>query len=262
MIDNDRMLITTGPDKAKRLEVVVVPWSKIDAALKLVDDPSTKAFVRPGGSVSLKIDVDKVIHGDPEATRDELARILAARLQADGISVAKGMPTVFHARYTEAKGETLHEMKSQPGGYPNPFGGTPTGRTVQATKGACILMWEVVGKKAPLWTSKVDYNPTSMRIQGNELNDAKAREQSFQQMTYTLAGEAIPFFISDDGQTILPGTSELKEGPAKNVATTRTTPKATARGKIPAADEKASATKPDEKSAETKATKPKLKRIR
>ena len=34
MIDNDRLLIACGPDRAKRLEVVVVPWRKIDAALE------------------------------------------------------------------------------------------------------------------------------------------------------------------------------------------------------------------------------------
>ena len=231
MIDNDRMLACVGPDRGKRLEIIPLPWARIDSALKQMADPASKALVRPGGSVGLKVEVAQVTHGDREATRQELIRALTSRLEAEGLTVAEGQSAVFHVKYAESKGETLQEYQRQAGGSPfNP--GTPTGRSVTATQGVCNLAWEVSGKKTPVWTGKVAYNPVSMSIRG-EVSDAKVREASFNQMKYTLALEAVPYYIADGNPPMmLPGVTELKDAPAKR--TNRATTRPTQRGQAPA----------------------------
>ena len=231
MIDNDRVLVVTGPDKAKRLEVVTLPWPKIDASVKAMESPDVPAFVRPGGSVSLKVEVSRVQNSTTAAVREELTKVLTSRLMSDGIKVADGQSAVLHARYGEATGETLHEVQRQ--GGPGPFAQmTPTGRSVQATKGACWLTWEVMNGKLTkaVWGGQVEYNPLSMTVRGNDLNNATVRAQMFEGLKYQLAGEPIPFFVpKDETQSILPGMTLISDAPLSPV--NRAVPKATTRGK-------------------------------
>ena len=226
LLDADRMLATVGPPEARRLQVVPLPWAKIDGALKVIEGKAP-AYVRAGQPVSLKVEVGKVRFGTPEGTRAEIVKALTERLAAEGIEVADGKETTLHARYSEAAGATLQEMK---GNGPLPgFGGTPTGRTVQATKAVCELAWEAAGVKKPLWYDRIDFDPKNLMVNG-EATDAKAREAVFGMIRGGLTGKLMPFFIPKDTTlTTLPGVTVMPTG--KERRTNKATTKPTMRGK-------------------------------
>jgi len=227
LIDADRMLAVVGPPEARRLEIIPLPWAKVDAAQKAIE-AKAPAHVRPGQAVSLKVEVGKVRFGTPAGTRDELIKALTERLDAEGIEVAEGKPTVLHVRYTEAAGETLQEMKGN-GPLPGFGGGTPTGRTVQATKASCDLAWEVAASKKPLWSDHMDFDPRNLMVRG-EASDAKAREAVFGMIRGGLAGKLLPYFIPKDAAlATLPGVTVMPA--AKDKRTNKATAKPTMRGK-------------------------------
>ena len=227
LLDADRMLATVGPPDSRRLEVIPLPWAKIDAAQKAIE-AKAPAHVRPGQAVSLKVEVGKVRFGTPEGTREQILKALTERLDADGIEVADGQPTVLHARYSEAAGETLREMTSN-GPLPGFGRGTPTGRTVQATKAACDLAWEVSGSKKPLWTDHLDFDPKNLMVQG-EATDAKAREAVFGTVRGGLTGRLLPYFLPKDAAVAsLPGVTVMPAGAAKR--SSKAAAKPTMRGK-------------------------------
>jgi len=227
LLDADRMLATVGPPDARRLQVIPLPWAKIDAALKAIE-AKAPAHVRAGEAVSLKVEVGKVRFGTPEGTRAEILKALTERLEAEGIEVAEGRPTVLHARYTEAAGETLQVVRSN-GPLPGFGGGTPTGQTVQATKAACDLTWEVAGGKKTLWADHMDFDPRNLMVRG-EASDAKAREAVFGMIRGGLTGRLLPYFIPKDAAlATLPGVTVMPA--AKDKRTNKATAKPTMRGK-------------------------------
>jgi hypothetical protein len=230
MADNDRMLAVVGKRGDHRLEIVTLPWAKVDAALKGIE-AKAPAYVRAGQPVTVKVDVDAVRFGNAEEVRKALYQTLTERLAADGIPVANGQTTVLHARYGEAQGKTLNEVKGR-GPLPGFRGGTPTGRTVQATKAECDIAWEVPGIGA-VWTDRIDFDPSNLMVRG-EATDAKAREAAFGALRYSLNGLRLPYFIPKGGAlATLPGVTEISSAsqPPTNRATTKQTTRGQARPK-------------------------------
>jgi WD40 repeat protein len=222
LIDEDHMIITTGPRTARRIEIATLPWKTIDGALKAIE-ANTPAHVKPGQAVSLVVDVGNLRFGTPAQTREGIIKSLTERLKLEGIPVADGQATVLHIRYGEAAGEVLREYRSN--GPMMGFGGTPTGRTVQATKALCSVAWELTGQKKPLWASQLDFDPSSLSIRG-DASDAKAREAAFGVLQIRLAGVQFPYFIPKANTVAsLPGTSVLGSStvPKTNKATTKPT---------------------------------------
>jgi hypothetical protein len=225
LIDNDRMLTVAGPTNDRRLEVVALPWKQVDKALKAIEAKTT-AYVRPGQPVSLKIDIGEVRFGAADQTRAGITKTLVDRLAAEGIPVAEGQPAVLHITYGEAASAVLREMKSN-GPLPG-FGGTPTGRTVQATKALCSISWELAGQRTPIWAERLDFDPTNLMVQG-EATDAKARDAAFGALKYNLAGVPLPYFIPKfSSLSTLPGVTTLST--AKATAGNKATAKPTRRG--------------------------------
>ncbi len=207
------------------IEVVALPWPKVDASLKAIASKAP-AHVRPGQPVTVKVDVDAVRFGNAEEVRKALTQTLTERLAAEGIPVANGQSVVLHARYGEAAGKTLNEMQ---GGGPLPgFGGTPTGRTVQATKAGCEIAWEVPGLGS-VWSDRIDFDPSNLMVRG-EATDAKAREAAFGALRHSLNGLAIPYFIpKGGGLATLPGVTVISSDAAPPTAN-RASVKKTTRG--------------------------------
>lgn len=225
MADNDRMLTVNGKRGNHWIEVVTLPWPKVDASLKAIE-AKAPAHVRPGQPVSLKVDVDAVRFGNAEEVRAALTQTLTERLAAEGIPVAPGQPAVLHARYGEAEGKTLNEVKGR-GPLPG-FGGTPTGRTIQATKAGCEIAWEVPGLGS-VWSDRIDFDPSNLMVRG-EATDAKAREAAFGALRHTLNGLAIPYFLpKGGGLATLPGVTVIASDAAPPAAN-RATVKKTTRG--------------------------------
>ncbi len=226
LVDNDHMLTVGGPTDDRRLEVVALPWKQVDAALKAIEAKSP-AYICPGQPVSLKIDIGDVRFGSADETHAGITKTLVERLQSEGIPVAEGQSAVLHIRYGEAAGETLREMKSK-GPLPG-FGGTPTGRTIQATKALCSISWELEGQKTPIWAEKLDFDPTNLMVSG-EATDAKARESAFGVLKLRLAGVPLPYFVPKfSSLSTLPGVTVLSTAKGKPV--NKATTKPTTRGK-------------------------------
>lgn len=229
MADNERLLSIVGKTGNHRLEIIPLPWAKIDASLKAID-AKAPAFVRPGQPVTLKVDVDAVRFGNAEEVRAALTKTLTERLAGDGIPVAPGQAAVLHATYGEGQGKTLNVVEGR-GPMPG-FGGTPTGRTVQATKAECAIAWEVPGLGA-LWAERIDFDPTNLMVQG-EATDARARDAAFGALRHRLNGLPIPYFLPKGGQlTSLPGVTVISSAdpPAVKRATARPTTRGQARPK-------------------------------
>jgi hypothetical protein len=238
MIDNDHALVTSGPQQSRSLVVVALPWAKIDAALKALES-ETPAHVRPGQSVSLKVEVGKVRFGTPADAKTSLEKALGERFEADGIHVADGQSLVLHLKYNEAEGERLEEMANKKGTGPGsalpPLPGlgnaVPTGRSVQATRATCELTLKADGNAKPLWSNQLDLDPKSLMIQG-DATDSAARDAMFGMLTFQLLQQPIPYFLpKDDSVATLPGITELPGQTKSARPTNKATPKSTTRGK-------------------------------
>lgn len=213
------LIITEGPDNAKRFGVIEIPWDKIRASLKAIKDEKG-GVIRPGMSVALDIQVGKLQHGKPEETKASLAEVLTERLAAEGIEVKEGEPSVLQVLYQEAAGNTLAESTRALGQRPDQA--TPTGRTVQATQANLKISWRDKGKKA-IWATEIPVNPSFLIMRG-EATAENARESMFGMVKMSLFAQPIPYFVPEDktdkSLVQLPGFSELTN--ASNSAASRT----------------------------------------
>ena len=261
MLEPDHVVTAFGQYGAGggRLKSVPLPWLKVDASLKAMSG-AEPVILRPGTPVALDVSLAGLNNASPEQTRESLVKALTGYVETSGMTVAASAPITLRVRYGESVGETLQEMRSN-GPIPSPFGGTPTGRTVQATKANCEIAWIKTGQRRPLWSRRFEYNPSMLHIQG-ELTDAKVRDQIFNTVLVMLGGEPLPYFIpaESDADTLvmLPGrTSLVDEAPKpRNVASKKSTRRGQSADSKMAADDAKSA--PPGTSAPT--AKPKRKR--
>ena len=74
LLDNDHALAGLGGKGVPhRLEVVSLPWPKIDATLKAIESDAP-ALLRPGGSLSLQFQIGAVRHATPRRPRPNSPR--------------------------------------------------------------------------------------------------------------------------------------------------------------------------------------------
>lgn len=201
------VIMTEGTDNARRLAVVEVPWKQIESTLEAIKEEKP-AHIRPGKAVSLDIQIGKLQYGKAEDTKAALAEVLTERLAAEGIEVKDGEPVSFRVTYQEAKGNTLQESQRNPG---SPIlGGTPTGRSVEATKVAVNLSWRKDNGKVVVWSKDVLMDPSFLIFRG-ELTAENARNSMFEGLKNSLFAQPIPYFIPEDKTLVqLPGSTELK----------------------------------------------------
>jgi hypothetical protein len=235
ILDNDRVAVLSGGSGARQLQIVKLPWPKIDAALKALSS-DVPAHVKPGQTVTLQIEVGAVRSGTPEQAKVELLKTVTERLEADGIKVADGQPVVISLRYSEEAGATLNEVAgggpgAPPGPGPGPFGGVATGKTVQGTKAFCDVAYKIAGSNTPFWFNRIDLDPRHIIVRG-EASAAKAREATFGMLKSQLIQQPIPYFVPKDSTlATLPGVTQLAAASATAPArTSKATPKPTRRG--------------------------------
>ena len=182
------LIVPEGPDEVRHLVVLETPWEAITASLKAID-AEAPAAVRPGQPVSLDIKIGKLQHGTKEETTAALTEALTERLAAAGIEIKEGQPTVLRVIYGEAAGDTLQESTRDRN---NPFGaGTPTGRSVQATKAGLVVSWVRDKETKPLWTKNILVNPSFLIIRG-DITAEKARTAMFEGLKNTLVSQPMP----------------------------------------------------------------------
>jgi hypothetical protein len=218
LLDSDRLALFAGPSSLQRMQVAHLPWTKIDASLRALEDDAPAAL-KPGQALTLELEIGKLRGGTVEETRDVLAEAVARALAERNIELADDQPVVLALRYEEQEGEQLEELARErgPGGIPvSPFNphAKGTGRTLKATQMHCELDLKLDGKS--LWSSKIDLDPHSVIIRGKDFTDAAARESALQMVAVRLAYQPLPYFLpADPALTLLPGVTKLKGGEAR-----------------------------------------------
>ena len=194
-----------------RLEVVTIPWPKIDASLKAAEEKAP-ALLGPGGSISLKIDVGAVRFSTPQEVKDQLAAAIGEGLSAAGITVADGQPVVLHVRHAEESGPGYRIMGPR----------LPNGANmVTSTRFITELSLTVPNTKAPVWISqKVETGLghfATDRQTGGRIDEAGMRQGGFRGVQASLKSLGLPYFIpnpKDKHLALLPGTTLVTPSPA------------------------------------------------
>jgi WD40 repeat protein len=193
----------TGPYSQKRVRFLPIPWEQITAGLTGMQ-ADAPALLKPGGAISLEIRVGQLRAGTADDTQTRLIAVFHERFSADGISVADDQSVVLHARYSESEGETLHERQG--------ILGPPTGRTVQATKIEVAMELCEAASGRVLWSHTINYDPHSVTIRNQEVNEATARDSIFHMLLYKLSETPIPYYISQqDTAALLPGVTAVTD---------------------------------------------------
>lgn len=215
-IPGDGLLLVSGQNRAKYLTRMQIPRKEIDASLKALAD-GAPALLKPGQPVNLQITVGNLRGGSPEQTKSALEELIGKRLDADDIKVEEAsQPMLVKVQYGESAGETLQEFT---GDRRSAIlgGGTPTGRTVQATQGVISITFVSRDKKRTYWTGNAEMNPRRLTIRQGEANDQAARDAMFDMLKYSISGQTTPYFIPEDSKlSMLPVLTELGEGPDRS----------------------------------------------
>jgi hypothetical protein len=192
----------TASQRAKKLRFVALPSDEIQASLTALAG-SAPAHLRPGGSVSLRINVGKLRHGTADETKQRLAEIFAERFRADEITVAEDQPLVLNVDYSESEGRTLYERQG--------ISGPATGRSVQATKVHLKLSLVTKTGAKPFFTDEIEHDPYGVTVIGQkEANEATVRDSIFKQLLFKLSESPIPYFVPrEPGLPALPGKTEV-----------------------------------------------------
>lgn len=202
-LDNDRLLLVSGPRGAPRLEALAMPWPQIDATIKAMRS-DTPAYLRPGQEVSVQVEVAGVRFSNPDQTKSELVEAVGALLAAQGMKVAEGQPTVLHLRHNETPGRTVTYRK---------FGGLGVADSqinVQSTTFTGEFALKAAGQAQPLWTYKEETVGSLSYFTSGEISDTSTRNSSFKGYKDSIKDLPIPQFIPKDPQAFrLPGTTIL-----------------------------------------------------
>ncbi|MBN9522425.1 hypothetical protein J0H58_28550 [bacterium] len=180
---------------SEQLEVIPVPWPKLRAALKAIDQKAD-AYLAPGRPVRLDF-VLQGLRGDATETRTLLGQALTKRLARDGIPVAAQASTVLRLNLSEQAGETLPIFEKQ-----SPFDrqGRDTGRKATGAKGAAALELWAQGENAPLWRRHL--TSASGTSFSQEINDATLRKSMIEDLGNQIDRIEIPYFLPKDKGTV------------------------------------------------------------
>lgn len=187
VLDKNRVIGVFGEER-ERLQTITVPWEKIHASLKLMNQKGA-AYLSPGEAVTLQLDLT-ALRGDEAETRKILTDALTRRLARDGIGVAAGRPTILRLRLSEQAGETLPVYERQ-----SPFDrrGADTGRRATEAKGAAVLELWAQGEPRPLWRGNL--TASSSRSFREEITDETMRKSMLEHLSGQLSGMDMPYFI-------------------------------------------------------------------
>ena len=211
LLDNDHAIAGLKPRGGRPgLEVVDLPWSKIDASIKAVES-NTPALLNSGGSLSLQFHVGNVRYSTPKEVEAGLAEAIGDGLAAQGIKVAEGQPVVLHVTHNE-----------EPGPPYRIFGpGAGTNNFVISTRFTTELSLTVPGGKTPVWTDqKVETGLghfTTDRKTGGRVDETGMRMGGFEGVKNSVKSLGLPYFIprpQDKDLAMLPGISVLTAAPA------------------------------------------------
>ncbi|QDU60584.1 hypothetical protein Pan216_14310 [Planctomycetes bacterium Pan216] len=180
------------------LQLTSFPHERLEKVLASAESDEP-AWLKPGQSVSLNVKVLNARHESNEEVEAELSEALAERLERDGFTVADDQDVTLHVVYGEAKGKTLHEMKSAPRDRYNPLArnrGTPTGNKADATSITCRVAWRLKKRAQPLWQSDLSFDQTFALLR-DKLTDKALRDSAFSMLRLRLDQEFIPYYIPE-----------------------------------------------------------------
>ena len=227
LLDTDHALAGLGGRGiAHHLEVVTLPWPKIDASLKAMESDAP-ALLKPGGSLTLKFHMGTVRHSTPQEAQAELTKALTAAIDSMGFKVADGQPVVLHVRHNEEPGMEYRAMgfrgRSQPG--------------VVSTKFVDDFALTIGDATVSVWAdqkvrSGLGFIVSGYRI-GNEINEVSLRKAGFEALKSDFLSLGMPYFIPQDKDkalSMLPGLTVLTSSPSARISSGTAKAKATTRG--------------------------------
>jgi WD40 repeat protein len=168
------------------LELVEIPWDKINASLKLLEGKAP-AILTPAQPVSIKLAL-KGARGDERSTGNMLTKTLSTRLAHDGIRVQSGSSTWFGLRLSEKAGDTLPIFERQ-----SAFDrrGRDTGRTATEAKGALVI--ELFAGDEVIWRDSVTAESSSSFSE--EITDESIRKSMLERITKEMNRISLPYFV-------------------------------------------------------------------
>ena len=158
--------------------------------------------LQPGDSISVTVDVGKLISGDVNDTAKAISESVKARLWAIGLKVAPGgdAPVLLSVRYSEAPGRLMRKDRSYLSAVP--AGVTSGIRSVVAT---IELTMRHQGDNGPFWSRRAVEDPFVLSVRGR--TDLQTiRESVFKKMQEQLRMYPIPYLVTESGE--LPGITE------------------------------------------------------
>lgn len=188
---DDHSILVKHGNHLKRLDVPI--GRALESQLAL--ENNAPAHVRPGGKVSIVLNIGEIRYGRKEATEKLLRDTMARRLQALGIQVAQGQPTVLEVHYTESKGEILGVYRLNPDRFGLPSAEDFTGRTVEATKAVLKFAWLIDDHFEPVWSDASIIDPQFLFLRRDSGNRA-AHEKMLENVQKKLAKLSLPYFIA------------------------------------------------------------------
>lgn len=180
-LDAGRLMTLRSDGVNRRLADISIPWERIDRALLAVhgDQPS---HLGPRDPVSLDLRVARVAGGwQKEEVRDEIERMVGARLRIENVSMAPERSTQLRVTYEEAQ----------------------TSRAVETeTQGELRLRLYINNGAKEVWTAGI---VASVSSETEELQPAK-RTELYWRLSTRLHQTPLPYFI--------PKSAELTSLPA------------------------------------------------
>lgn len=192
-LDKDRVLFQDGDVYRS----CTVPWAGIRKSAEVMAG-KTPAYIRPGMSLSVQIEIAKSLGGDQDSLKTKFGEALAQRLAQDDIKVVDNAPMLLEVKYEETQGETLaiHERDRFS------IRGRDTGRKATGAKGAAAVVLKVRGYDAPIWREKLA-SVNDRSFSDVEISDSVLRESMIKGMASDLQNLDIPYFLPG-GKELLP----------------------------------------------------------
>jgi len=152
------------------------PLPEIRQALTAIKD-NRPARLRPGGSVSLIVEIGDLLEGSKDATQLAFAEAIKRHYQKYEITVAEGQDLVVRVNYTEKKEDHIN--------------------TITQTRVRVVP----AGQDRPIWQRSLDIPYSNSRpTPGGKVSDL---------ISFVLDGTIVPYFIpSDDSLRALPIVTE------------------------------------------------------
>jgi hypothetical protein len=194
-LDRDR-LIGEFPHSPGELQVIQIPWERINASLQAMRD-GVPAILSPAKPVSINLQLGG-LRGDQQETAKILGDALVERLGRDGVRVERGQSTTFQVKFAEKAGDQLPIYERQ-----SPFDrhGRDTGRRATEAQGSLVLELLAPGQPQPLWRDSLTAaNATSFSQE--VINDATVRKSMLENLAREIRELKIPYFIPESEELL------------------------------------------------------------